>query len=83
MAHPAAMPFYEYQCNHCGHVVELLQGFDDPPPGACPKGDGGDLKRILSAHSVGGVASGSEGAFCQTSEAPDCGGCGRAGTGCS
>ena len=26
------MPFYEYKCPKCGHEIEELQGYDDPPP---------------------------------------------------
>ena len=26
------MPLYEYQCEGCGHEVEVLQKHDDPPP---------------------------------------------------
>ncbi len=77
------MPIYEYLCDTCGETVEILQKISDPPPEACPDGDGGKLIRILSAHNVGGAASGQVGALCDRSEAPTCGGCGLAGTGCS
>jgi putative FmdB family regulatory protein len=77
------MPIYEYVCDRCERTVEVLQSLSDPPPAECPHGDGGKMKRILSAHSVGGVAQGTEGAFCDRSPEPSCGGCGMAGTGCS
>ena len=30
------MPLYEYQCEACGHRVEVLQKHDDPPPVCAP-----------------------------------------------
>ena len=77
------MPIYEYACESCGAVQEVLQRHTDPPPSSCPKGHRGPQRRILSAHNVGGTASGAEAAFCERSDAPSCGGCGQAGTGCS
>ena len=77
------MPIYEYVCGSCGQTVEALQRLSDPPLSDCPSGDGGALERILSIHNVGGVATGWEGAACERSEAPACGGCDQAGTGCS
>jgi putative FmdB family regulatory protein len=77
------MPIYEYLCDSCGQIVESLQRMSDPPLTDCPSADGGSLTRILSSHNVGGVATGFEGAACDRSEAPACGGCDMAGTGCS
>ena len=77
------MPIYEYICDSCGKIVESLQRISDPPLTACPSADGGSLTRILSSHNVGGVATGFEAAACDRSEAPACGGCDMAGTGCS
>ncbi len=77
------MPIYEYLCGTCGQTVEALQRLSDPPLRDCPNGDGGALERILSVSNVGGVATGSEAAACERSEAPACGGCDQAGTGCS
>jgi putative FmdB family regulatory protein len=31
------MPIYGYQCDQCGHQLELLQSFSDPPILACPE----------------------------------------------
>ncbi len=78
-----AMPIYEYRCEVCDQVIEALQKMSDSPLRDCPSGDGGRLARLISAHNVGGVASGREGAACERSEAPACGGCDFAGTGCS
>ncbi len=77
------MPIYEYECDSCRRTIEVLQNLSDPPPEACPSGDGGKLKRILSVHNVGATASGFEGASCESSPESFCGDCGRAGTGCS
>ncbi len=77
------MPIYEYLCDACGEVVSALQNISEAPLEACPSGDGGRLKRILSVHNVGGVASGSAALSCERSEANTCGGCDQAGTGCS
>jgi putative FmdB family regulatory protein len=77
------MPIYEYLCDRCGQITEALQRLSDPPLEHCPSGDGGRLKKTLSAHNVGGVASGAEAASCETFAGPTCGGCDRAGTGCS
>ena len=76
------MPIYEYLCDTCGHTIEVLQGLSDPAPEECPTGDGGTLKRILSVHNIGGVATGAEAASCEIGEVPSCEACGRAGTGC-
>jgi putative FmdB family regulatory protein len=29
------MPFYDYQCQKCGHIFEVFQHMDDPDP-RCP-----------------------------------------------
>ncbi|MBJ96163.1 MAG: transcriptional regulator [Rickettsiales bacterium] len=50
------MPIYEYQCNSCGERLEALQKMSDPPLVECPSGDGGELRRLMSAHNVGAVA---------------------------
>jgi putative FmdB family regulatory protein len=31
------MPLYEYRCTKCGHEMEVLQKFDDPPLRRCQK----------------------------------------------
>jgi putative FmdB family regulatory protein len=30
------MPLFEYQCDGCGHRLEVLQKHDDPPPVCAP-----------------------------------------------
>jgi putative FmdB family regulatory protein len=78
-----AMPIYEYICDSCGQIVEALQRLSDPPLKKCPSGDGGKLTKTLSVPNVGGVATGAEGATCESFAGPSCCGCERAGTGCS
>lgn len=47
------MPIYEYQCNECGRIEEVLEMHENedhtnlPCPQHCP----GHMKRIMSAHS--------------------------------
>ena len=41
------MPIYEYQCQKCQGVFEILQGFNDKPARKC-ESCGGKLKRIIS-----------------------------------
>lgn len=42
------MPIYEYACEACGRVTEVIQRFDDPPLTVCPE-CGGAVKKMLSA----------------------------------
>ncbi len=78
------MPIYEYRCE-CGEVVEALvrngrQPLTGPDAGHFCDTDGG-LKKLISAHNVGG---GGGGAFRESSspssEAPSDAGCGHCGT---
>ncbi|MEW6408881.1 MAG: FmdB family zinc ribbon protein [Nitrospirota bacterium] len=41
------MPVYEYECNQCGEVFEVIQRFNDPPVTVC-RVCGGSVKKILS-----------------------------------
>jgi len=42
------MPLYEYECERCGHVFEVIQKFSDPPIDKCPK-CGGPVHKLQSA----------------------------------
>ena len=42
------MPIYEYECEKCGHRVEKIQKFSDPPLEACEK-CGGPVHKMQSA----------------------------------
>ena len=41
------MPIYEYQCNKCGNVFEVLQKFSDPPVKKHEK-CGGKVEKLIS-----------------------------------
>jgi len=43
------MPFYEYQCNSCGHTLEAMQRVSDAPLRKCPKCGKPRLNRLMSA----------------------------------
>ena len=40
------MPIYEYRCPN-GHVFEVFQRMDDPPPETCEVCDAGPVQRVL------------------------------------
>ena len=42
------MPFYEYQCRHCGHELEVLQKISDGPLKKCPSCSRSKLERVIS-----------------------------------
>ena len=41
------MPIYEYECSKCGHHVEALQKFSDPPILECDRCHA-DMKKLIS-----------------------------------
>jgi putative FmdB family regulatory protein len=43
------MPFYEYQCPHCGYDDEVLQKITDKPLTKCPACGKKGLKKLMSA----------------------------------
>ncbi|HXH05417.1 MAG TPA: FmdB family zinc ribbon protein [Vicinamibacterales bacterium] len=45
------MPLYEYECESCGHRFEVIQRFDDPPAGACPR-CAGPVRKLLSSPAI-------------------------------
>ena len=50
------MPIYEYECQKCGKIVEVLELSKDDQPGTCECG--GELKRIMSQGSFRLTGSG-------------------------
>jgi putative FmdB family regulatory protein len=44
------MPIYEYACQKCGRVTEVMQKVSDPPPKKCEH-CGGKLHRVISQTS--------------------------------
>jgi putative FmdB family regulatory protein len=45
------VPIYDYVCESCGHVVEVIHGISAPGPAACER-CGGPMKRALSAPAI-------------------------------
>lgn len=45
------MPLYEYQCQECGEVHEVVRRFSDPPYTICAS-CGGALKKLISAPAI-------------------------------
>ena len=43
------MPFYEYECNNCGHALEAMQKVSDAPLKKCPHCGKSQLQRLMSA----------------------------------
>ena len=43
------MPFYEYQCEACGHHHEAMQKMSDAPLKKCPSCGKSRLRRLISA----------------------------------
>ena len=43
------MPFYEYQCPHCGFDEEVLQSINDKPLKKCPSCGKSGIKKLISA----------------------------------
>ncbi len=41
------MPIYEYECTNCGHRIEVMQKFSDPPIEECEKCHG-KMKKLIS-----------------------------------
>ncbi len=45
------MPLYEYKCDHCEGIFEVIQKFSDSPLTACEK-CGGPVRRLISAPAI-------------------------------
>lgn len=45
------MPIYDYVCESCGHVVEVIHAISAPGPSTCER-CGGTLKRALSTPAI-------------------------------
>jgi len=45
------VPIYEFVCEACGRLVEVMQKVNDPPPAACPECGGDRLARTVSRTS--------------------------------
>ncbi len=51
------MPLYEYQCEKCQKVHEVIQKFSDAPLGACPECQS-PVKKLMSMNSFALQGSG-------------------------
>lgn len=45
------MPTYEYQCQKCGHVFEVMQSFSDAPVTKC-EACAGKVKKLFSPPAI-------------------------------
>ena len=45
------MPIYEYACDDCGSIIELIRRLSEPDP-TVHDGCGGALRRLVSAPSM-------------------------------
>ena len=43
------MPIYEYQCEACGHRLEILQKISEDPLSDCPECGRPSLRKLVSA----------------------------------
>lgn len=46
------MPIFEYKCQKCGHVIEVLQKGRNATKQTCPECGGTDMKKLLSGFAV-------------------------------
>lgn len=85
------MPMYEYQCEACGQVLEVMQKFSDAPLREC-KACGGAVKKLISQSGFALKGGGwyqqnynsstqAPAAACPASEGGGCGGCPKAANG--
>ncbi len=49
------MPIYEYECQHCGKIFEMLVYGGDPKTVQCPACSSGSVARVMSPFSCLGV----------------------------
>jgi len=45
------MPLYDYQCQNCGHSVEVMHGVNEPGPQRCDR-CGGAMRKLLSTPAI-------------------------------
>lgn len=43
------MPTYDYECDACGHTMELFQGINDPVKRKCPECGKNKLRRLFGS----------------------------------
>jgi putative FmdB family regulatory protein len=47
------VPVFEYRCQACGHVMEVLERGRRSEKPVCPQCHGSEMKKLLSGFSVG------------------------------
>jgi len=67
------MPIFEYKCEQCGHVMEVLHKSVNAEKVACEKCGGSKVRKLLSGFAVG-QGKASEPACDSCSALPACGG---------
>jgi putative FmdB family regulatory protein len=45
------MPRYDYICQSCGHIVEVMHGVNDLGPARCDR-CGGEMRKLLSTPAI-------------------------------
>lgn len=45
------MPFYDYACRSCGHMVEVMHGVNETGPVRCER-CGGEMRKLLSSPAI-------------------------------
>ena len=63
------MPLYEYCCEKCGHLTEVLERADAKGPHTCEKCGSRRMEKAVSAFGVA-VSEGSSGTSCPTGTCP-------------
>jgi putative FmdB family regulatory protein len=46
------MPLYEYKCEACEHLFEVIQRFSDEPIAVCPSCGQGPVVKLLSSPAI-------------------------------
>lgn len=65
------MPLYEYECQDCGEIQEVLQPNSKAEPPQCANCGNKDTKRLVcAAVSHSSASSSSVGAYCPTGTCP-------------
>ena len=68
------MPIYSYKCLDCDEKFEIFQKtISELSDGKCPKCESSDVRKLMSAHSVGKTGSKAQSPPCQTGG--DCSSC--------
>jgi len=45
------MPLYDYACQKCGHIVEVIHGVHDSGPSSCPRCQG-SMRKLLASPAI-------------------------------